>query len=365
MGNNAPSSFEENIMAKSRPVRITIEVPSNHTMEVPKGTEDMVAELFEAAGLTGDFTLYLGEFVKGTAHIQGVSVRSLVDRRVIKIRVQPGSNTTSQMLKMMVPEGQNAQEFFARLQRAEQQMAVESKSERLKKKMRRLYRAVRGRDFSIAEVPQETIDELDFDSPDALNRTLQNLVRTNFILMSGSEPSSYAWRGSFHEQMELAGYDPEQEAKREKVVPKENESEEDKALSAVLEAEEEIQSLEDHLLELQCEALGVEEALRPAVDEFNALMRQLEDKNAKVEQLRKEETAVNKRVAEARTRKEILERRRHDLNDKLSQIDRERKLDDVRKRARALFADLPPEDRARLINELAPANPNQPAEQPT
>lgn len=345
-------------MAKKRDVRIVIEVPSNHTMVVPKGTEEMVAELFTAAGLSGDYTLFLGEFIKGTSHNQGVSVRGLVDGRVVKIRVQPGNNTTSQMLKMMVPDSEEPAKFCERLQQAEQKMAVESKSKRMQKKMRRLFRAVRGKDFLINEVPQEIIDELDYDSPDALDKALQQLARNNFILSSGSASRSYKWLPSFRETMEQIGYDPSVEPERESIVPKEEDSEEDKVLSRLLEIGEEIEQCSMRITEINVLAGVLDGQLRPAEAELSSLLKQVEEQNMKVEALRKEESRLAKRAAEAKAEMEALIKEQNDSNERLNMIDKEIKLSDTKRKAEAVLAGLPAEDRARVLSELLSLSQN-------
>jgi hypothetical protein len=339
-------------MSRDSKVRIVIQVPTNHTMEVPRGTEAMVAELFEAAGLIGEYTLYLGEFVRGGPHIQGLSVRGLVEGRVIKIRVQPGSNSTSQMLKMMVPEGQDAQEFLTRLQRAEGQLAVESKSKRVQKKMRRLFRALRGDDFSIISVSQEAIEELDYDTPEALDRMLQSLARNNFVIKNGKEPGSYIWLETFRQAMTQSGYDPTADEVHERKVPKEEDSEENKVLSRILEIEEEIErcgsSTAENLFKYNDAAIE----LTRDEDTLSNLLRQVETQNAIVEKSRKRETALAAEMKKQLDKEKALKGELDDLNKRLDAIDEERKISTVKSQAEKLLAGLTPVERANILASL-------------
>ncbi|MCX6781874.1 MAG: hypothetical protein NTW66_02045 [Candidatus Magasanikbacteria bacterium] len=340
-------------MGRESKVRIVIQVPTNHTMEVPRGTEAMVAELFEAAGLIGEYTLYLGEFVRGGPHIQGLSVRNLVEGRVIKIRVQPGSNTTSQMLKMMVPEGQDAQEFLTRLQRAEGQLAVESKSKRVQKKMRRLFRALRGDDFSITSVPQEAIEELDFDTLEALDRMLQSLARNSFLIKPGKEQGSYVWLETFRQAMAQSGYDPTADEAHERKVPKEEETEEDKVLSRVLEIEEEIELCESSTAGNLFKYNDAAVELTRDEDTLSNLLRQVETQNAIVEKSRKREAVFAEEMTKLAEKTKALKGELDDLNKRLDAIDEERKMNAVKSQAEKLFVGLTSDERANILAALA------------
>ncbi len=340
-------------MGKESKVRIIVQVPTNHTMEVPRGTEAMVADLFEAAGLEGEYTLFLGEFVKGAAHIQGVSVRQLLDGRIIKIRVQPGNNATSQMLKMMVPEGEAPQAFFDRLKQAEGKLEVESKSNRLRKKMRRLYRRVKGQDFSVSLVPQDAIEELDYETPEALDRMLQSLARNNFIIRSGKEPENYFWLPGFREEMLQSGYDPSADESAEHKISKEDESEEDRALSRIFEIEEEIEHHEGLIAEIVSVHATAAGQLRCAEEALSTLLRQVEEQNANTEKARRHELKLAYQLAGLKEKKGKLKGELNDLNERLAALDEERKISTVKSQAEKLLLGLSPAERANILSALA------------
>lgn len=129
-------------MSKNNKLQVRVQVPSDHTMEIPKGMDDLVWGLFDTAGLTGDFVLYLGKRERGSAHLKGITVRSEPVGRVIKFRAQPGGNETNHTLTFSVPDGMDTGQVYNDLRSAVNRRMSMGQRARTEKKMRRLYRRI-------------------------------------------------------------------------------------------------------------------------------------------------------------------------------------------------------------------------------
>ncbi len=86
----------------SVPPRVDI-LTGKHSVVIPSGTEELIAEKLAAAGFNGgDWKALLGGFVKGTPHTPDFRVRGVEGRSVI-VRVHPGGNNSCTQLRLIVP----------------------------------------------------------------------------------------------------------------------------------------------------------------------------------------------------------------------------------------------------------------------
>ena len=336
---------------KVREVEVEVREPGDHTMEIPKGTEELVEELFQAAGLRGKFLLFLGQHIKGTAHIQGISVRGLYDGRVIKLRVQPGDNTTCHLVNYTVIEPADPEEILRRLKTAESQVDVSQKKTRLEKKMRRLFRLVRGCDFKLGGLPADVYREVGFPSPDDFFAVLRGLARNSFFVTTDGE-DTYAWTRDMRAKMSQLGFETE-EAENRDSVPTEQESEEDRILMRILEIDGELEAVEAEGVAAESELNSARQVCQEVGEVMAALMRQVEATSAAVEAAKRKETDLMCKKDELETQLCQLNKERADLDTRLGELDQAQKISKARRDVEMLLAGLRPEERDILLNQLS------------
>lgn len=342
---------------KKSEVQIEVKVPTNHTMKVPKGTEDLVAGLFAEAGLKGKFVLFLGEFAKGTAHIQGISVRPRTDERVIILRVQPGDNKTNQLLKYMVPNGVDPAEFHQKLLDAEERMEMGSRLARLEKKMRKLYRLLKGESFSLETVPQSALDELNYKSAAELGGVLEDLARhRRFVKTQAKKPGWFEWRDEFREKMLAAGYNPKDDRPSAVSSPEEND-EEFRLFYRSMDIEEELKRLEDGESALQQEQSGISLNIQVINGNVRNLNKQIQEQQDALNVFFKKEEELSKKANQMKSAKKELEKEKERINDRLNEIEAQKKVERACAAADPALNDLSPAEQAEVLKRLLQSRP--------
>lgn len=337
---------------KRKGLVVEVVVSGEHTMVVPSGTEDLVLELFGNAGLTGMFTLYLGEKLPGSPHAKGIRVCNLINKRNIYFDVQPGGNETRHRLSF-----QSTEAIFNSLKQAEKQMTAQKNSDRWKRKMRKLYRALKGESFDSSKVPQKIIDDLGFQSPEFFHQTLLKISRSG-IAISHRKNKCFGWRDSFVDEMAEKGYVFEEEEEEEEPLYTEEDNEEDRLVGQLLELEDVIKccreakkskekDLRDALAK-QAEQEKVLQDLLQQVEVENQLFDQL---RSAVRALEKDEDILVKKIRQ-------LEGQYEEKNKRLKDLESASRISGTVAEMEALLDKLDPEEKkkflARLASQIAP-----------
>jgi len=326
-------------------------------MEVPDGTEEMVAELFDSADYEGFFTLHLGKFVAGTPHTKGVSARSLdKNRRVIMLRVQPGNNTTNQMLKFRVPDGADPDEFFRRLKEAEDKIEIGTKLARWEKKARRLYRMVKGENFSLETISQTALDELDW-TLETLSEVFESLARHHrFVKVHAKKPGCFEWLPDFREKMVDSGYNPDGERPSASPFPEE-EREEDQLVNRLLTIEEEMRRIGEKETVLESEKTEMASRLRQVQASINDLLRQAQQQNSVLEKIRKEEESISKQEGALKHQRKVFESDERKINDKLAELEKKKNVEQACATAGPALDNLSLAEQAQVLENLLKNRP--------
>ena len=308
-------------------VQVKVKVPSDHTMTIPKGTEELVAHLFEAAGLRGKFTLHLGKLGTGSSHTKGISVRPRNDQRVIMLRVQPGDNATNRMLKYMVPDGTDPEVFFHCLKDAEEKMEVGEKLVRWERKIRKLYRLVKGESFTLENISQVVLDEIDW-SIEALGEALESLARHHrFIKIPAKKPGCFEWLDDYRAKMVDSGYNADNDDRPSASPFPEEEREEDQLVNRLLVIEEEAKRIDVKEAALKREQADVTKRLSDLQATIKDLLKQVEQQNSVLEKIQKEEESLSKKEAALKHQRNALEADERKVNDKLTELEAQRKIE--------------------------------------
>lgn len=342
-------------MSKNNKLQVRVQVPSDHTMEIPKGMDDLVWGLFDTAGLTGDFVLYLGKRERGSAHLKGITVRSEPVGRVIKFRAQPGGNETNHTLTFSVPDGMDTGQVYNDLRSAVNRRMSMGQRARTEKKMRRLYRLTRATDFVVKDLGESVALELGFKSLASLREALTGLANDNIFVFQGSKKDEYCWATAFHQTMKESGYSPEDEIRRDSIETnevEEQEDEEDRIIVRVYEIDDRLEDIAELSVRDTAERLEAEKRLAVAQNDLSSLLAQVEKANAHMDILRDQENALIVRISELEDEQRILVQERIDLVRRVEELDQEKKLARAEAEAEAVLARLSPDERAVLISRL-------------
>ena len=99
-------------------------VTGNRKRNIPAGITGLIENLLKEAGYDGQFTCVLGDATKGSAHIQGITVRTFDQgRNTVTLRVQPGSNDTSRVVYLTCPAQIEVLGFFNELKAQAERLA--------------------------------------------------------------------------------------------------------------------------------------------------------------------------------------------------------------------------------------------------
>lgn len=322
-------------------------------MDVPRGMPELIADLFHAAGLTGKHILFLGPHIKGTAHIQGISVRGLYDGKVVNLRVQPGDNTTSYLVRFTVPDGVNPQEMLRRLQRAEAQLDSSQKLPRYEKKMRQLFRMLDGRDFMLADLSEDIYRKIGFATALDLVNALRGLAK-NAIFLSTDSGGRFSWTPNMRKRMADLGFEAGLETETE-TEPTEEESEEDGILRRILEADGELEVLKSDIVKATAAVEAATKESDALGADVSALMEKLEALHEKQDAARRREADLIKVRDDLVFTRSELEHERNQLDARLGAIDLERRVAQDKRKAEALLAGLTPEQKL-IMRQLLEAN---------
>lgn len=338
-------------------VQVKVKVPSDHTMTIPKGTEELVAQLFGAAGLQGKFTLHLGKLGTGSSHTKGISVRPRNDQRVIMLRVQPGDNATNRMLKYMVPDGTDPEVFFHCLKSAEEKMEVGDKLVRWERKIRKLYRLVKGESFTLENISQVVLDEIDW-SIETLGEALESLARHHrFIKISAKKPGCFEWLDGYRAKMADSGYNADSDDRPSASPFPEEEREEDQLVNRLLVIEEETTRIDVKEAALKREQDDVTKKLSDLQAAINDLLKQAEQQNSLLEKIRKEEESLLKKEAALKHQRAALEADERKVNDKLTELEAQRKIEQACATADPALDNLSLAEQGRVLEQLLKNRP--------
>lgn len=103
-------------------MRVIIKTAGGHQHPVPKGMLELMVRLLEEAGLDekGTYTVFHGRAIRGTAHRGREQIRiiGLNGRGGIRLRVQPGDNSTGREMVIPIPQGLDAKDLEEQLRNA-------------------------------------------------------------------------------------------------------------------------------------------------------------------------------------------------------------------------------------------------------